>query len=101
MITKLTKVFGKEVYTLSGSRVGRVEDVTIDVDTRKLSEVLISNLDPAFQKRYELEDAKGVILPYSGIRAVHDIVLVNNIKYRLHGTEAAAQAQEGSEEGLL
>lgn len=80
MITKLSNVFGKEVYSLSGTRVGRVTDVAIEVDTRRVSDILISNLDQEFKKRHGLEGRKGVIYSYKGIRSVHDIVLISDIK---------------------
>ena len=92
MITKLSKVFGKEVYTSSGARVGRVVDVAIDVDTRSVSDLFIANLDSAFQKKYELEDKKGIIFSYSGIRNIEDIVLVSDMRPHIMDSEEAAPA---------
>jgi len=82
MITKLSKIFGKEVYTLSGARVGRVVDVAIDVESRKVSEIFISNLDQSFQKAHELEGKKGIIYPYTGVRGVGDILLITEPKQK-------------------
>jgi sporulation protein YlmC with PRC-barrel domain len=92
MITKLSKVFGKEVYTNSGAKVGRVADVAIDVDTRSVSDLFITNLDSAFQKKHALEDRKGILFSYSGIRNIEDIVLVSDMKPRLQESEEAPTA---------
>ncbi len=89
MITKLSKVFGKEVYTSSGARVGRVADVAIDVDTRSVSDIFITNLDSAFQKKQSVEDKKGILFSYSGIRNIQDIVLISDMKPRLQESEEA------------
>ncbi len=95
MITKLSKVFGKEVYTTSGAKVGRIVDVAIDVNTRSVSDVFISNLDSAFQKKEGIEDKKGIIFSYSGIRNIQDIVLVSNMKSMFtESNEGAAAAEE-------
>jgi sporulation protein YlmC with PRC-barrel domain len=101
MITKLTKLFGKEVYTVSGAKVGMVADVAIDVDTKKLSDLFISNLDPTFQTKYELEDKKGVVLSYNGVRSISDIVLVNTIKHRLREAEDEPSVLEEPEQDVL
>ncbi|MFV2040696.1 MAG: PRC-barrel domain-containing protein [Candidatus Hydrothermarchaeales archaeon] len=95
MITKLSKVFGKEVYTTSGAKVGRIVDVAIDVNTRSVSDIFISNLDSAFQKKQGIEDKKGIIFSYSGIRNIQDIVLVSDMKSVFTETrEEAAAAEE-------
>ncbi|MFQ5800101.1 MAG: PRC-barrel domain-containing protein [Candidatus Hydrothermarchaeales archaeon] len=94
MITKLGKVFGKEVYTVSGARAGRVTDVAIDVDTRRVSDIFVSRLDPAFQQKYELEGKKGIILSYSAVKAVQDIVLVSDMKPRVKESEAEIPTAE-------
>jgi sporulation protein YlmC with PRC-barrel domain len=87
MISKLSKVFGKEVYTNSGARVGRVADVAIDVDTRSVSDIFITNLDSAFQKKHALEDKKGILFSYGGIRNIQDIVLISEMKPRHQESE--------------
>lgn len=89
MITKLSKVFGKEVYTSSGAKVGRIADVAIDVDTRSVSDLFITNLDSAFQKKHALEDKKGILFSYSGIRNIEDIVLISDLKPRHQESEEA------------
>jgi sporulation protein YlmC with PRC-barrel domain len=96
MITKLSKVFGKEVHTTSGARVGRVADVAIDVNTRRVSDVFITNLDQTFQKKYDLEGKKGIIFSYSGIKNIQDIVLVSDMKPRKKETEEAPKPPEES-----
>jgi sporulation protein YlmC with PRC-barrel domain len=97
MIIKLSKVFGKEVHTISGARAGRVADVAIDVDTRRISDIFITNLSEDFQKKYDLEGKKGIIFSYSGIKNIQDIVLISNFKPRAREPEEIAPAQEEME----
>lgn len=80
MITRLSKLFGNEVFTLSGGRMGRVADVAIDVNTRSVSDVYVSNLDHGFQKMHGVEGKKGVMFPYGGVKSIKDIVLVSNMR---------------------
>jgi sporulation protein YlmC with PRC-barrel domain len=101
MITKLSRVFGKEVYTISGSKVGRIVDVAIDVDTRRVSDIFVSNLDQGFQKKYELEGKKGMIISYSGIKNVQDIVLISDVRHRIKETEPSASISEEQALGIL
>jgi len=94
MITKLSKVFGKEVYTNSGAKVGRVVDVAIDLNTRSVSDIFVSNLDSAFQKKQGIEDKKGIIFSYSGIRNIQDIVLVSDMKPIISESEEEVATSE-------
>ncbi len=99
MITKLSRIFGKEVFTIQGSKVGRVVDVAIDVDTRRVSDLFISNLDAGFSKKYDLDGRKGVIFSYSGIKNISDIVLVSDIRPRVKESEGAVPEEHKG--GLL
>lgn len=101
MITKLSKVFGKEIYTSSGARVGRIADVAIDVDTRRVSDIFISNLDQTFQKKHSLEGKSGVIFSYSGIKNVQDIVIISEIKLGLKETEVETTVPEEQSPGIF
>ncbi len=96
MITKLSKTFGKEVYTASGARVGRVVDMAIDINTKKVSDIFIKNLDEGFQKKYALKDKKGVVISYDGVMAFHDIILVSNLRQFPEGSEKESPS-EGEE----
>jgi sporulation protein YlmC with PRC-barrel domain len=100
MITKLSKMFGKEIYTGSGAKVGRVADVAIDVDTRRVSDIFISNLDQTFQKKHELEGKSGVIFSYGGIKNVQDIVIISEIKPRIKETEVETTGPEEHTPGI-
>ncbi len=98
MITRLSKIYGKEVYSISGARIGRIADVAIDVDTRRVSDLFITNLDQAFKKKNDLENKKGVIFSYSGIKNIQDIVLISDIRQRVKemGEEATAAGERES-----
>ncbi|MFQ5974997.1 MAG: PRC-barrel domain-containing protein [Candidatus Hydrothermarchaeales archaeon] len=87
MVSRLTEVYGKEVYTVEGMHVGSLEDVSVEPESGRLGGLIISNVDRAFQGRLGIEGKKGFILPYSGVKAVGDIVLIGNIRYESESTE--------------
>ena len=96
MILKLSNLFGKEIFTVSGTKVGRVGDVAIDVETRRISDIFITNLDQEFQKRFGLEGKKGAVYPYNGIKSVQDIIVISDIRHRL--TEEEPERERPAEE---
>lgn len=97
MITRVSEIFGKEVYTVNGKRVGKVFTLTLNVETKRIAEVYISNLDSKAVKKYNLEGRKGIIIPYRGVRAIDDIVIINEIKPVEIEREEASESYEGYE----
>ena len=76
---KITTLVGREVYSNEGVFVGEVADVRLDLTERQavtglaltqLNDELFSDL---------VGSKKGVILPYRWVRAVGDVILVNDV----------------------
>ena len=70
---KITTLVGREVYSNEGVFVGEVADVRLAVTglaLTQLNDELFSDL---------VAGQKGVILPYRWVRAVGDIVLINDV----------------------
>ena len=82
---------GREVYSNNGVFVGEVEDVRLDLDSQAVTGLALSQLsDELFASR--IDPGKGVMIPYRWVRAVGDVILINDTIERLK--------DENSEEAL-
>ncbi|MFC6785879.1 PRC-barrel domain-containing protein [Halobaculum halobium] len=89
---EITTLVGREVYSNNGVFVGEVEDVRLDLDSQVVTGLALSQLsDELFTSR--IEPGKGVMIPYRWVRAVGDVILINDTIERLkdeNSEEAAA-----------
>ncbi|WFN33766.1 PRC-barrel domain-containing protein [Methanogenium sp. S4BF] len=76
MKSAITELFGMKVYTENAVYVGDVDDVIINVDTKKLESLALGNVN---REVLELTNFKGVKIPYRIIRAVGDIVIIRHL----------------------
>ncbi|WP_435099149.1 PRC-barrel domain-containing protein [Halorubrum sp. N11] len=75
---ELTSLVGREVYSNNGVFVGEIEDVRLDLDAQAVTGLALAQLNhELFASR--VEGNTGVILPYRWVRAVGDVVLINDI----------------------
>ncbi len=81
MVSRLSELTSKDVFTEDGSRVGSLEDVVIDPETGKVQGLLIGNVSESFLERVKLERARGVNVPYRAVKAVSDIVILRDAVY--------------------
>lgn len=76
MKSAITELFGMKVYTENAVYVGDVEDVIINVDTKKMESLALGNVN---REVLELTNFKGVKIPYRIIRAVGDIIIIRHL----------------------
>jgi sporulation protein YlmC with PRC-barrel domain len=82
---EITTLVGREVYSNNGVFVGEVEDVRLDLQQEVVTGLAVGQLNnELFAGR--IERGKGVMIPYRWIRAVGDVILVNDVIERLEGT---------------
>jgi sporulation protein YlmC with PRC-barrel domain len=88
---EITSLVGREVYSNNGVFVGEVEDLRLDMDAERVTGLALGEINrDLFQGR--VEGAMGVLIPYRWVRAVGDVVLVNDAIEQLRdsgGDEAA------------
>ncbi|MDS0299015.1 PRC-barrel domain-containing protein [Halogeometricum sp. S1BR25-6] len=83
---ELTTLVGREVYSNNGVFVGEVEDIRLDLDRQTVTGLALGRLNnELFGTR--IESGKGVLLPYRWVRAVGDVILVNDVIERLKHSE--------------
>ena len=79
---ELTTLVGREVYSNNGVFVGEVEDIRLDLDRQTVTGLALGRLnDELFGNR--IEPGKGVLIPYRWVRAVGDVILINDVVERL------------------
>ena len=83
---EITSIVGREVYSNNGVFVGEVEDVRLDLDRESVTGLAVGALNNELF-RGRVEPGKGVIVPYRWVRAVGDVILINDVIERLEGVE--------------
>jgi sporulation protein YlmC with PRC-barrel domain len=78
---EITSLVGREVYSNNGVFVGEIEDVRIDIEAETVTGLALANLNADIFGS-QMDDARGVIMPYRWVRAVGDVVLINDIVER-------------------
>lgn len=86
-------MYGQELYTDKGVYVGRLEDVSIDIRERRISGLVVRNVNPSL---FNIGKKRGVIIPYRWVTAVGDIILIKHVRRR--GGRSAAEIEEGKAE---
>jgi sporulation protein YlmC with PRC-barrel domain len=72
-----------------------------DVDSRRVSDIFISSLDKTFQTKHNLEERRGIIISYNGIKNIQDIVLISDLKPRAPEPEGEVSAGEEQHPGII
>lgn len=86
MIADITSLFDLNVYTDKGKYVGKVQDVQLEANDRKISGLALGNIN---KEMFDVE-TKGVIIPYRWVLAAGDIVIIRqpNVNLGEKGEEA-------------
>ncbi len=81
MVSRLTEMGGLAVFTEEGRHIGVLDDVSIDSETGKVLGMMISKLDSKFSEQVGAEGKKGIVVPYSTVKSIGDIVLLRPVSY--------------------
>jgi sporulation protein YlmC with PRC-barrel domain len=76
MKTQITELFGMQVYTEKAVLIGEIDDIVLDVDSKKIDSLAVGNLNPQL---LDLKGFKGIRVPFRIIRAIGDIVIVRHL----------------------
>lgn len=84
---EITTLVGREVYSNNGVFIGEVEDLRLDLGVETVTGLALHRLnDDIFGDR--AAGSRGVIVPYRWVRAVGDVVLVNDVVERFREAES-------------
>lgn len=78
-VRSFSDVVGKDVFTLDGKYCGKVKDFKIDLLKFRVTSLVVEAFRGTFLSDILGGEKKGVIVPYSSVEAVEDIVLIRNI----------------------
>ena len=89
MRAEITSLFGLNIYTDAGTYVGKVSDVVIDANERKVTGIAASNVNR------DLFDTttKGIIIPYRWVVTTGDIVIIRDVVSKFKKTEKQAEQE--------
>jgi len=90
MHAEMTTLFGLNVYTDRGVYVGKINDIVIDHNERKITGIAVIKFNTQL---FDLPH-KGVILPYRWIVAIGDVVLLKQLKWMTTKLEAFDKVAE-------
>ncbi len=89
---EITTLVGREVYSNNGVFVGEVEDVRLNLDQELVTGLALAELNGELFEG-TVPRGKGVMVPYRWVRAVGDVVLINDVVERLENEEEAEDEQ--------
>ena len=88
---EITSLVGREVYSNNGVFVGEIEDIQLDLQRGAVTGLALGGINrDLFDAR--VSGSEGVIVPYRWVRAVGDVVLVNDVVERLTEQEPDDEA---------
>ena len=83
MRADITSLFGLNVYTNTGTYVGKVADLVVDVNEGDVSGIAVSDIN---RKLFDVP-GRGVIIPYRWVITTGDIVLIRDVVSRFKKPE--------------
>jgi len=88
---EITSLVGREVYSNNGVFVGEVEDVRLNLGEETVTGIALGELnEELFAGR--VAPTEGVMVPYRWVRAVGDVILVNDLVERLRDDDEEAES---------
>ncbi len=88
---EITTLVGREVYSNNGVFVGEVEDVRLNLDQEAVTGLAVGQLNAELFSN-TVSPGKGIIVPYRWVRAVGDVILINDVIERLKQPEETEEA---------
>lgn len=90
---EITDLVGREVYTNNGIFLGEIEDLRLNLDAEQVTGLALHNLSRELFEQ-ERRDGQGVIVPYRWVRAVGDVVIVNDLAERIKREQDESEESE-------
>ena len=84
---EITSLIGREVYSNNGVFVGDVEDIQLNLDDEIVTALALAELNPELFEELTA-NRQGVLIPYRWVRAIGDVILINDVVERLGGAES-------------
>jgi len=89
---EVTSFLKLPVYTRSGTYIGHVRNVFLDMDEKRVSSLLVTNTNPSI-----VEGTVDVAVPYRWVNAVGDIVILSHFPERVTTKKKEEKTEEEDE----
>ena len=73
-----TELRGKTVMTNDGAILGMIENFIVDTSSGKVVDILVIPAEKVETKLYKTDAQGRILLPFQGMQAIRDVVVVNN-----------------------
>lgn len=90
---EITRFVNVPVYTSTGTFVGNVKNVVLDVTNRKLDSLLLGKTNPKL-----IEGGVDVAVPYRWVRAYDDVMILAHFPLRVALPHAEEEVEEEATE---
>ena len=77
-IASVSETWGKDVFTDKGQYCGKIEDAECDLKRFKLRSLIVKAVKGSYISKM-LGDKKGLIIPFTMVEAIGDIVIIKHI----------------------
>lgn len=75
----VTELRGKTVMTNDGQILGKIDNFVINTDSGDIKHVLVTPDEEIERKLFKTDAEDRLVLPYEGMKAVKDVVVMENI----------------------
>jgi sporulation protein YlmC with PRC-barrel domain len=76
MKNQITELIGLKIYSENGTFIGEVEDLVLDIDSKRIDSVAAGKLNPDV---IELKTHKGIKIPFRLVKSISDVVVIRHI----------------------
>lgn len=76
MATRISNIYGMDIYTDAGSFLGRVQDVIVDLEKGEIVRLTMEPLNFLVSKEEAMRILKEKSILYKSVRSVEDVVIV-------------------------
>ncbi len=77
MKNQITDLIGLKVYSENGMFIGEVEDLVLDIDSKRIDSIAAGKLNPDV---IEVKTHKGIKIPFRLVKSISDVVVIRHIQ---------------------
>ncbi|MGM0509877.1 MAG: PRC-barrel domain-containing protein [Thermoplasmatota archaeon] len=75
----VTEMRGKTVMTNDGQILGMIDNFVVETETGEMKHVLVTPADEIEPRLFDTDAEGRLVLPFEGMKAVRDVVVMENI----------------------
>lgn len=76
MKNQITDLIGLKIYSENGTFIGEIEDLVLDIDSKRIDSVAAGKLNPEV---IEIKTHKGIRIPFRLVKSISDVVVIRHI----------------------